>query len=88
MSWVKRHVGVSMIGRVESRCHDSEEDTMYGNQMGDASRQARDIANAGLQATDDSVRVLMDKLQIPRELAVYLLSLEARIMQLEQQRSR
>jgi hypothetical protein len=30
----------------------------------------------------------MDKLQIPRELAVYLLSLEARITQLEQQRSR
>ena len=67
-----------------SRCHDPEEGTMYGNQMGDASRQARDIANAGLQATDDSVRALMDRLQIPRELAVYLLSLEARIMQLEQ----
>ena len=61
---------------------------MYGNPTGDASRQARDIANAGLQATEDSVRALMDKLQIPRELAVYLLSLEARIMQLEQQRSR
>ena len=61
---------------------------MYGNQMGDASRQARDIANAGLQATDDSVRALMDRLQIPRELALYLLSLEARIIQLEQQRSR
>jgi hypothetical protein len=61
---------------------------MYGKQMGDASRQARDIANAGLQATDDSVRALMDKLQIPRELAVYLLSLEARITHLEQQRSR
>jgi hypothetical protein len=61
---------------------------MYGKQMGDASRQARDIANAGLQATDDSVRAHMDKLQIPRELAVYLLSLEARITQLEQQRSR
>ena len=61
---------------------------MYGSQMGDASRQARDIANAGLQATDDSVRALMDRLQIPRELAVYLLSLEARIIQLEQQRSR
>ena len=61
---------------------------MYGNQMGDASRQARDIANAGLQATDDSVRALMERLQIPRELAVYLLSLEARITQLEQERSR
>ncbi len=61
---------------------------MYGKQMGDASRQARDIANAGLQATDDSVRLLMDKLQIPRELAVYILGLEARITQLEQQRSR
>jgi hypothetical protein len=61
---------------------------MYGSQMGDASGQARDIANAGLQATDDSVRALMDRLQIPRELAVYLLSLEARIIQLEQQRSR
>jgi hypothetical protein len=78
-----------IVGRVESRCHDPEESsTMYGNQMGDASRQARDIANAGLQATDDSVRALMDRLQIPRELAVYLLSLEARIMQLEQQLSR
>jgi hypothetical protein len=61
---------------------------MYGNPTGDAARQARDIANAGLQATDDSVRALMDKLQVPRELAVYLLSLEARITQLEQQRSR
>jgi hypothetical protein len=61
---------------------------MYGNPTGDAARQAQDIANAGLQATDDSVRALMDKLQIPRELAVYLLSLEARITQLEQQRSR
>ena len=61
---------------------------MYGNQMGDASRQARDIANAGLQATDDSVRALMDRLQIPRELAVYLLSLEVRVIQLEQQLSR
>ena len=61
---------------------------MYGSQMGDASGQARDIANAGLQATDDSVRALMDRLQIPRELAVYLLSLEARILQLEQQLSR
>ena len=61
---------------------------MYGNPIGDASRKAGDIANARLQATDDSVRALMDKLQIPRELAVYLLSLEARITQLEQQRSR
>ena len=61
---------------------------MYGNPTGDAARQARDIANDGLQATDDSVRALMDMLQIPHEVAVYLLSLEARITQLEQQRSR
>ena len=83
-------MGVDSLGgrAVESRCYDPEEGTMYGKQMGDASRQARDIANAGLQATDDSVRAHMDKLQIPRELAVYLLSLEARITQLEQQRGR
>ncbi len=72
----------------EDHRDDPEEGTMYGKQMGEASRQARDIANAGLQATDDSVRALMDKLQIPRELAVYLLGLEARITQLEQQRGR
>jgi orotate phosphoribosyltransferase-like protein len=57
---------------------------MYGNASGDAARQAREIANAGLKATEDSVRVRMDELQISRELAQYLLSLEARITQLEQ----
>ena len=64
---------------------------MYGNASGDAARQAREIANAaGLKATEDSVRARMDELQISRELAQYLLSLEARITQLEQleQRSR
>ena len=81
-------MNAALIGRVESRCHDPEEGPMYGSQTGDASRQARDIANAGLQATDDSVRALMDRLQIPRELAVYLLSLEVRVIQLEQQLSR
>jgi hypothetical protein len=52
----------------------------------DAARQARDMAQAGQQGYTTLVETRMRKLEISRELAEYLVSLEMRIEALENNR--
>lgn len=50
----------------------------------DIARQARDVGNARKQAHENAVQKRMRELNIPRDLAEYLIDLERRIGALEQ----
>ena len=55
---------------------------------GDVARQAREIENARRQAYETAVQKRMRDLSISRHLAEYLVALEHRIGDLEEQRGR